>query len=131
MSRKLIAKRLKPDSDPCECLQDMGQRIRIARVAMKLKQTDLARLIGVKSSGVISNWENGVAKPDLCNLARLCHVLHVEPSFLLGCHTSKYAPPENATPLEAHIVSLLHVLDEDAQNMIASWLEYYTGFRRQ
>lgn len=64
-------------------LSTLGERIRFAREQKGLLQSDLAKLINVKSSGVISNWEKDLNKPDADKIVRLCSVLDVSASFLL------------------------------------------------
>lgn len=49
-----------------------------------LLQSQLASLIGVKSSGVISNWEKGINKPDADKIVKLCEVLDISISYLLN-----------------------------------------------
>lgn len=64
-------------------LSTLGERIKRSREAKGLLQNDLAKLIGVKSSGVISNWENDLNKPDAEKIVKLCNVLDISASFLL------------------------------------------------
>lgn len=64
-------------------MSTLGKRLREARENKGLMQHQLAKLIGAKSAGVISNWENGLNKPDVDKIALLCKVLEVSPSFLL------------------------------------------------
>lgn len=64
-------------------MSTLGERIKYSREAKGLLQNDLAKLIGVKSSGVISNWENDLNKPDAEKIVRLCNVLDVSASYLL------------------------------------------------
>ncbi len=64
---------------------EIGSRIRKFREAKKITQKQLAELIGVSSSRV-SNWEQGINRPDVDILARLCNALSVSPSELLDIH---------------------------------------------
>lgn len=61
---------------------EIGSRIRRYREERGLSQKQLAELIGVKNSRV-SNWEQGLNRPDADILAALCRVLQVSPSELL------------------------------------------------
>ena len=61
----------------------LGERIRIARDAKGLKQSELAEMIEVKSAGVISNWEKDINKPDADKIIKLCEVLEISASYLL------------------------------------------------
>ena len=64
-------------------MSTLGERIRFAREQKGLLQSDLAKLINVKSSGVISNWEKDLNKPDAEKIVRLCSVLNISASYLL------------------------------------------------
>ena len=61
----------------------LGERIRKARDAKGLKQSELAEMIEVKSAGVISNWEKDINKPDADKIIKLCEVLGISASYLL------------------------------------------------
>lgn len=61
---------------------EIGSRIRKYREERGLSQKQLAELIGVKNNRV-SNWEQGLNRPDADILAALCRVLQVSPSELL------------------------------------------------
>lgn len=64
----------------------LGERIKTARDNKGLKQSELADLIDVKSSGVISNWEKDINKPDADKIIKLCEVLDISASYLLDYH---------------------------------------------
>lgn len=61
---------------------EIGSRIRKYREERGLSQKQLAELIGVKNSRV-SNWEQGLNRPDADILADICRALQVSPSELL------------------------------------------------
>ena len=60
----------------------IGARIRKYRENRGLTQKKFADLIGV-SNGRVSNWEQGINRPDADILADICRVLEVSPSELL------------------------------------------------
>lgn len=64
-------------------MSTMGERIKISRESKNLLQSQLAKLIDVKSAGVISNWEKDVSKPDANKIVRLCKALDISLSYLL------------------------------------------------
>lgn len=66
---------------------EIGKRIRKYREARQLTQKQLAERIGVSNTRV-SNWEQGLNRPDADILATLCRVLNVSPSELLDVHLS-------------------------------------------
>ena len=63
----------------------IGLRIRKFREANNMTQKQLAEKIGVTGSRV-SNWEQGVHRPDVDILADICTALNVSPSELLDIH---------------------------------------------
>ena len=62
---------------------DIGSRLRKIREERGLSQRQLAEALGVSGSRV-SNWEQGLNRPDADMLADLCRALKVSPSELLG-----------------------------------------------
>ena len=63
---------------------NIGERIRDSRLRSNMLQRELAAKIGVKSSGIISNWERGMNKPNAEQIVALCEALNVTASYLLG-----------------------------------------------
>ena len=66
---------------------EIGSRIRKYREERGMSQTKLAQLIGVSNSRV-SNWEQGVNRPDADILADICRALEVSPSVMLDVRLS-------------------------------------------
>lgn len=66
---------------------EIGNRIRKYREARGLSQKELAEELGISNSR-ISNWEQGINRPDADILARLCGILNISPSLLLGVKLS-------------------------------------------
>lgn len=60
----------------------IGARIRKYREDRGFTQKKFAELIGV-SNARVSNWEQGINRPDADILANICQVLEVSPSELL------------------------------------------------
>ena len=77
----------------------IGLRIRKFREANNMTQKQLADKIGVTGSRV-SNWEQGIHRPDVDILANICTALNVSPSELLDIHL-------NINELSAHEQKLL------------------------
>lgn len=63
----------------------IGDKIKQYREQKRLSQKDFAEKIGVSNSRV-SNWENGLNRPDCDLLRKICKVLCVSPSELLDIH---------------------------------------------
>ena len=60
----------------------IGEKIRKYRQELGISQKELAKRVGV-SNGRVSNWEQGLNRPDADMLAELCQALEVSPSVLL------------------------------------------------
>ena len=73
---------------------EIGPRIRKYREAQNLSQKELAKLIGVSNSR-ISNWEQGINRPDVNILASICKALKVSPSELLDIRLNPEAMNEH------------------------------------
>ena len=66
-----------------ETRYDIGRRIRKYREECNMTQKQLAERIGV-SNNRVSNWEQGLNRPDADILADICVALDISPSLLLG-----------------------------------------------
>ena len=70
------------------CLKyEIGSRIKKYREIRGLTQVQLSKMLGISNSRV-SNWEQGINRPDADIIADICRVLNVSPSELLGVHLS-------------------------------------------
>lgn len=67
---------------------ELGNRIKRLRKELGISQKELAERIGVSNSRV-SNWEQGINRPDADILAKLCSALQTSPSLLLGMKLTK------------------------------------------
>lgn len=61
----------------------IGESIRVQRIIKKLKQGELAELMGVKQS-VISSWETGRTFPHILNCISLANTLGISLDELVG-----------------------------------------------
>lgn len=64
-------------------MMDIKERLREARKARGMKQADLAERMGVRKN-TVSAWETGQNRPDMDDVERLCGILDVSPSWMLG-----------------------------------------------
>lgn len=62
---------------------EIGVRIRKYREAQKLSQKEFATLIGVSNSRV-SNWEQGINRPDVGILSKICEIFKISPVVFLN-----------------------------------------------
>lgn len=65
----------------------LGENIKKARLLKGMNQKELAEALKKKDVEVgntsISNWENGINKPDPDTISALCEILEVDANFLL------------------------------------------------
>lgn len=77
----------------------LGENIRNARVAKKMKQQDLADALIEKKIKIgntsVSNWENGINKPDPDTITALCEILDVDANYLLDFNKEALLNPNN------------------------------------
>ena len=69
---------------------EVGSRIRKHRLERNMTQRELAKRIGVSSSRV-SNWEQGINRPDVDMVSLICAALQLDPiEFLVVYLSSNY-----------------------------------------
>lgn len=66
---------------------EIGKRIRKYREACGISQKQLAEKLGI-SNNRVSNWEQGINRPDADILADICRALNISPSELLNVRLS-------------------------------------------
>lgn len=86
---------------------EIGARIRKYREAAGLNQKQLAALIGV-SNGRVSNWEQGINRPDADIISEICRALNVSASELLDVNL-------NSNELTAHEKKLIQKYREKTE----------------
>jgi transcriptional regulator with XRE-family HTH domain len=89
---------------------EFGARLKKYREAKGLSQKEFAALIGVGNTRV-SNWELGTNRPDVDFLPKICEVLGVVPSDLLGVKKEPPAPGGAGVDASERVKYLLSVAD--------------------
>lgn len=102
-------------------MSTLGMRIKSAREKKGYMQNELANIIGVKSAGVISNWENDLNKPDAEKLVRLCNALDVSASYLLDYYGKTSL--DNLVDSEKFIINSYRKLDDIDKAKITERIE--------
>lgn len=99
---------------------DIGSRIRKYREKSGMSQKELANRLNISNSRV-SNWEQGLHRPDADVLADICRALNISPSELLDVHLSaeelsiqerKVIEAYRANPDLRHAVNILLGIEE-------------------
>ena len=98
----------------------LAEKLKTARKKSGLKQSDIAERIGVKNN-TISNWETGVAKPDIETFVTFCKVCSVDyKEILTEVYGDSVEPRQSmeCSAREADMIRKFRSLDERAQKVI-------------
>lgn len=79
-------------------LDFFSKNIRFLRTERKLKQSDVADSLGI-SRGSVTNYENGISKPDFNTLEKLMHYFNVTATELISSDLEKNEDFKNPNPL--------------------------------
>ena len=79
----------------------VGQVIRKYRIAAGMDQAALAAQLGYTKTAV-GNWELGLTRPDIDNVPRLCKILGIPVTELLGMEQETALPAEDRRILDAY-----------------------------
>ena len=79
----------------------VGQVIRKYRIAAGMDQAALAAQLGYTKTAV-GNWELGLTRPDIDNVPRLCKILGIPVTELLGMEQETALPTEDRRVLDAY-----------------------------
>ena len=94
----------------------IANMIRQARLAAHLDQAQLAEELGV-TPGAVGNWERCIARPDIDTIPRLCSILHLSVTDLLGLE-----PELTLTGDERDVVRLYRELNPFHQKTVLALL---------
>lgn len=92
----------------------LGSRIKKTREDKRISQAELAEMIGVKSSAIISNWEKEINKPDANKIVLICEALNVSASYLLDY----YGEDIDFSPDEIKMVKSYRTLDAHGKEVV-------------
>lgn len=92
--------------------------LRKARKHKDITQKQLAKLLNV-SDNAVSNWENGVSRPDIDQLSRICTILSVNPNDLITAEVLT----EILTPAEKEMLKKYNHLDDYGKKAVGSILD--------
>ena len=111
---------------------EIGSKLRYYRENRGLNQKEFASKIGVSNSRV-SNWEQGINRPDADMLLIICKVLNISADELLGITFSNndmtkndYAPAEQGQDLtddEHELLTNFRASSVDGRRMILNYSE--------
>ena len=91
---------------------EIGKRIRSFREQANLSQKELASRIGV-SNARLSNWEQGLNRPDADTIPAICEALSISPNDLLNTPTSN-----SPSPAALEFARRFERLDRHAQEVL-------------
>lgn len=99
--------------------QTFGDKLKQARTCKGLKQSELAKQLGVTNT-TISNWEKNVSKPDLDMLSYVCGVLNVKPNYFL----SPALPDDEISIPEFKLIEKYRTLDPTGKSHVDTVLDW-------
>lgn len=88
-------------------------KLREARKAQKMTQKELSALLKV-SDNAISNWEKGVSRPDIDQVAEICTILKVSPNYLIDSEEIETVISID----DKRILNKYHLLDQHGKKMV-------------
>ena len=91
----------------------LGDKIREIRLAKKISQVELAKILGVTKQSV-SNWENENIQPSIEMLAKIATALSVTTDYLLSREDKRYLDVTDIS--ETLIQNLQAIIDEFRHN---------------
>lgn len=97
-------------------MSSIGHRLKESRERKGLLQSELAKLIGVKSAGVISNWEQDINKPNADKMVEICQALDISLSFLLDYYGEEEAPHYSSEAME--VARIYDTLDDEGKQRL-------------
>ncbi|MGN0106608.1 MAG: helix-turn-helix domain-containing protein [Hominilimicola sp.] len=95
-----------------------AQRLQRARLDKGYKQNELSLLIG-RSKNTISNYENGISKPNLDDLIKLINLLDVDANFLLYDDLSDSIKSK----INTSDIDICEGLNPDGKNKVHSYID--------
>lgn len=97
-----------------------GSRLRERREELKLKQSELGKMLGVTGSA-IGNYENGVSSPKADILYRVFDVLKCDANYLFQdeMESKNSAMPEK----DIALIKLFHNLNEEGQEKLLDYAD--------
>lgn len=98
--------------------EEFKNRLRAAREAKKLTQTELAEKTGLQPSAV-SHFETGRRAPSFDNLRRLADALSVTIDYLLG----REAEPKASGPIAQQLFRNFGKMNDNDQGTLAEFAE--------
>lgn len=87
-------------------IDSLGNRLRQLRQNNRLRQDQVANLVGVNKNTMCS-YENDVRQPSYEILVRLANLYRVSTDYLLGCESKRTVDVSGLTPKEIQMISEL------------------------
>lgn len=94
----------------------IGSRIKKYRQKKGLSQVELAEKLGVSNS-CVSNWEQGINRPDADMISVICDHLDISPSELFGVAV-KACNPADITEHESNLLEAYRKASSEIQKVI-------------
>lgn len=111
--------------------QILMNKLRAARIAKNLKQSDVATLLKVKKN-TISNWETGKSNPDIDSLIELCKIYGIScASILEEAYADQIVHGLTVSGLEKEIIIAYRKADEIGKAIVLRSLDIEHTFEKE
>lgn len=107
--------------------ESVGDRLKKFRKLKGLKQSDIARELGVRNN-TVSQWENNKNGIDIDYIVPICNMLGITPSMLIGYDEDPSQLKNLLTDKENHILTLYNSLSVFTQDYLMSIIEFLENF---
>ena len=91
-------------------MESLGNRLRQLRQNNRLRQAQVASLVGVNKNTMCS-YENDVRQPSYEILVRLATIYRVSTDYLLGCESKRTVDVSGLTPKEIQTMHSHEIVD--------------------
>lgn len=103
--------------------QILMDKLRAARIASNLRQSDVATFLNVKKN-TISNWETGKSNPDIDSFVELCKIYNIScASVLEEAYADQIVHSLSVSGLEKEIIIAYRKADEVGKAIVLRSLD--------
>ena len=101
-------------------MNTIGKRIEFFRKKKGLKQSELAKILNLKSDSTVSSWELDLSSPKANMLLDLCNVLDITISELFGVENQE----RNISPKLLELLKQAENFGESEQEELLKFADY-------
>lgn len=93
---------------------NISENLKKLRLAKRISQAEMAKMLGFKSHNAYSHWEIGKTSPNVRDLEKLSEILDAPVQYILfGGTLQAVAPPDKSTRIEELETEIRHLKREN------------------